>query len=50
MNFVRKNYMAIILYFLVMGFVFLLSSRVEQFESKEDYYKYNEQIVMNLKG
>ena len=48
MNFVLRNKAVIIFYVLIIGGIYLMSLRVEKLESKEDYYKYNEQVVMNL--
>jgi hypothetical protein len=48
MSFILRNKAAIVLYLFIIGGIYLLSLRVESLESKEDYYKYNEQIVVNL--
>lgn len=47
MEFIMKHKYAIIFYLFLLALTFVVSARVEKLESKEDYYKYSENIVMN---
>lgn len=47
MEFIIKHKYAIVFYLIMLVLTFVVSARVEKLESKEDYYKYNQNIVMN---
>lgn len=47
MDFIINHKYAICFYLVLLLVTFLLSLRVENLESKEDYYKYSQNIVMN---
>lgn len=47
MKFIIKHKYAVCFYLVLLALTFVLSARVEKLESKEDYYKYSENIVMN---
>lgn len=48
MSFIKEHKIIIIFYLLIICFTYLLTIRVENLESKEDYYNYSENVAMNF--
>lgn len=46
-----KNLKVVVLFYVVMlVFTFIVSARVTNLESKEDYYKYEKSVAINILG
>lgn len=44
-----KNFKVVILFYVIMlAFTFVVSAKVTKLESKEDYYKYQESVAINI--